>query len=116
MDTLEAIRTRRSVRRFTDAPIPSADLETIVDAGRLAATGNNRQPWDFVIVTDRAMIASFMIAGAWDRAGRRGDRSGHGSGFSLVGGGWSCCHREYAFGSDGLGIWHLLGGRRCSGS
>jgi nitroreductase len=65
MDTLEAIRTRRSVRRFTDAPIPSADLETIVDAGRLAATGNNRQPWDFVIVTDRAMIASFMIAGAW---------------------------------------------------
>jgi nitroreductase len=41
------------------------DLETIVDAGRLAATGSNRQPWDFVIVTDRATIAHFKTAGAW---------------------------------------------------
>jgi len=70
MDTLEAIRTRRSIRRYTDAAIPKADLETIVDAGRLAATGSNQQPWDFVIVTDRAMIAQFKIAGAWiEKAG-----------------------------------------------
>jgi nitroreductase len=65
MDTLEAIRKRRSVRRFTDDVIPKADLETIVDAGRLAATGSNLQPWDFVVVTDRAMIAQFTISGAW---------------------------------------------------
>jgi len=65
MDTLEAIRMRRSIRRFTDDLIPTVDLEKIVDAGRLAATGNNRQPWDFVVVTDRAMIAQFTISGAW---------------------------------------------------
>lgn len=65
MDTLEAIRKRRSIRRYTDDAIPKADLETIVDAGRLAATGSNRQPWDFVIVTDRAMIAEFRVSGAW---------------------------------------------------
>ena len=65
MDALEAIRKRRSVRRYTDDAIPKADLETIVDAGRLAATGSNRQPWDFVIVTDRAMIAQFKVSGAW---------------------------------------------------
>jgi nitroreductase len=65
MDALEAIRKRRSIRRFTDDVIPKADLETIVDAGRLAATGSNRQPWDFVVVTDRAMIAKFTISGAW---------------------------------------------------
>ena len=65
MDTLEAIRKRRSIRRFTDDVIPKADLETIVDAGRLAATGSNRQPWDFVVVTDRAMIAQFTVSGAW---------------------------------------------------
>ncbi len=65
MDALEAIRTRRSVRRFTGAAIPRADLETIVDAGRLAATGSNLQPWDFVVVTDRAMIAQLTIAEAW---------------------------------------------------
>jgi nitroreductase len=65
MDTLEAIRTRRSIRRYTNEVVPKADLETIVDAGRLAATGSNRQPWDFVIVTDRAMIAQFKIAASW---------------------------------------------------
>ena len=65
MDTLEAIRKRRSVRRFTDKTIPRKDLETIVDAGRLAASGSNQQVWDFVVVTDRTMIASFKIAGAW---------------------------------------------------
>jgi nitroreductase len=70
MDALEAIRKRRSIRRYTNDAIPKADLESIVDAGRLAATGNNRQPWDFVIVTDRAMIAEFKIAGAWiEKAG-----------------------------------------------
>ena len=48
VDTLEAIRQRRSIRRYTDDAIPKADLATIVDAGRLAATGSNRQPGDFV--------------------------------------------------------------------
>ena len=65
MDTLEAIRMRRSVRSFTNEVIPTLDLETIVDAGRLAATGSNRQPWDFVVVTERAMIAQFTISGEW---------------------------------------------------
>jgi nitroreductase len=65
MDTLEAIRKRRSIRRYTGEAIPRADLETIVDAGRLAATGSNRQPWDFVVVTDRATIAQFKPAGPW---------------------------------------------------
>ncbi len=65
MDTLEAIRTRRSIRRYTNDPVRKADLETIVDAGRLAATGSNRQPWDFVVVTDRTMIGQFKVSGAW---------------------------------------------------
>ena len=65
MDALEAIRKRRSIRRYTNDAIPKVDLETIVDAGRLAATGSNRQPWDFVVVTDRTMLAQFKISGAW---------------------------------------------------
>ena len=36
MDTLEALRKRRSIRRYTGDAIPRADLVTIVDAGRLA--------------------------------------------------------------------------------
>jgi len=65
MDTLEAIRTRRSVRRYTGEKIPRADLETIVDAARLAPTGSNKQPWDFIVITDDAMIQQLKVASAW---------------------------------------------------
>jgi len=70
MDALEAIRRRRSVRSYTGAPIPKEDLETIVDAGRLAATGSNKQPWDFIVVTERGMIDQLKVASSWmDKAG-----------------------------------------------
>ena len=65
MDALEAIRKRRSVRAYTGDPVPRADLETIVDAGRLAATGFNRQPWDFIVVTDAAMVDQLTVAASW---------------------------------------------------
>ena len=70
MDALEAIRTRRSVRNYTGEPIPREDLETIVDAGRLAASGHNNQPWDFVVVTEGAMIEQLKVASLWmEKAG-----------------------------------------------
>lgn len=65
MDTLEAIRKRRSVRKFSGQAIPKADLETIVDAGRWAASGSNRQPWDFIVVTKRETIVEFIPAAPW---------------------------------------------------
>jgi len=65
MDALEAIRKRRSVRRYTGEPIPREDLEKIIDAGRLAASGSNRQPWDFIVVTDRGMIDQLKVAAQW---------------------------------------------------
>jgi nitroreductase len=70
MDALEAIRKRRSVRAYTGAPIPREDLLTIVDAGRLAATGGNRQPWEFIVVTGRDIIDQLTVAAEWmDKAG-----------------------------------------------
>ena len=70
MDALEALHKRRSVRDYTGDPIPRADLEKIVDAGRMAATGYNRQPWDFIVVTDKAMIDQLKIAARWmEKAG-----------------------------------------------
>jgi nitroreductase len=65
MNALEAIGKRRSVRKYTGEAIPREDLEKIVDAGRLAATGGNRQPWDFVVVTDRAMVERLKVAAEW---------------------------------------------------
>jgi nitroreductase len=65
VEALEAIRKRRSVRKYTGASIPRQDLEKIVDAGRLAASGSNRQPWDFIVVTDREMIDQLKLAAKW---------------------------------------------------
>jgi nitroreductase len=70
MELFEAIRKRRSVRAYTGAPVPRADLEAIVEAGRWAATGGNRQPWEFIVITDRAMIGELKAAAEWmDQAG-----------------------------------------------
>ncbi len=52
MDAIEALRTRRSVRKYKGDPVSREAVEEIVDCGRLAATGLNVQPWEFVVVTD----------------------------------------------------------------
>jgi nitroreductase len=65
MDVFEAIALRRSIRRYTGAPVPRADLEKIVNAGRLAASGSNLQPWDFVVVTDCEKIDQLKLTHAW---------------------------------------------------
>jgi nitroreductase len=52
VEAIEALKTRRSVRRFTGQEVPPAVVEDIVDCGRLAATALNLQPWEFVVVTD----------------------------------------------------------------
>ena len=51
MDIMEVVKTRRSVREYTDRPIPKDVLERIVDAARFAPTARNVQPWEFIVVT-----------------------------------------------------------------
>jgi len=51
MDVLEAIRTRRSIRRFTEQPLEKAVLTQLLEAARWAPSGGNQQPWRFVVVT-----------------------------------------------------------------
>jgi nitroreductase len=63
METLEAIRARRNVRQFTDQPVPDADLDRILAAGRLAPSAKNWQPWDFVVITDRERLQ--RLSGVW---------------------------------------------------
>jgi len=64
MDALEALRTRRSCRKFAARDVPRGLIEQILDAGRLAATARNEQPWEFVVVTDEAALG--QIAGMTD--------------------------------------------------
>ncbi|MBM4080403.1 MAG: oxidoreductase, partial [Planctomycetes bacterium] len=48
MDVYEAIRTRRSIRRYKPDPIPDEVLKRVLDAARLAPSANNIQPWKFI--------------------------------------------------------------------
>lgn len=57
MDAIEAIKSRRSVRRYSAIPIQDEVLEDIIDCARLAPTGHNEQPWVFIAITDPAVRA-----------------------------------------------------------
>ncbi len=56
---LKAIYERRSIREFTDEPVPRQYIIEILKAGSWAPSGLNNQPWRFAIVTDKGLIAQF---------------------------------------------------------
>src|SRR3954452_3615885 len=66
METWDANRARRNVRQYTDQPIAREDLELVLEAGRRAPSASNWQPWDFVLVTDRAQLVE--LAKVWQGA------------------------------------------------
>jgi nitroreductase len=49
------IQDRRSIRQYTGSPVSEEHLEMILDAARQAPSGENAQPWRFIIVKDEAM-------------------------------------------------------------
>ncbi|HOV50413.1 MAG TPA: nitroreductase family protein [Candidatus Cryosericum sp.] len=69
MDVMQAIASRRSIRKFTDQPVPEEALRSILTAATLAPSAKNRQPWRFVVVTGeekRAQMIRLMRAGIDD--------------------------------------------------
>ena len=67
METWEAITSRRNVRQFADRPIEEDVIDRILEAGRRAPSSRNWQPWDFVVVTDRAQLQE--LAKVWRGGG-----------------------------------------------
>jgi nitroreductase len=67
METWDAIRARRNVRQFDERTIADADLDRILEAGRRAPSSRNWQPWDLVVVTDRAQLGE--LAKVWRSGG-----------------------------------------------
>jgi nitroreductase len=53
--TMKVIQDRRSIREFTDEPVSEEHLNMLMEAARLAPSGENAQPWRFIIVKDEAM-------------------------------------------------------------
>jgi nitroreductase len=63
MQTWDAIRSRRNVRRYADRAIPAEHLDRILEAGWRAPSSKNWQPWDFILVTDRQQLVE--LAKVW---------------------------------------------------
>ncbi|MCJ7760026.1 nitroreductase family protein [Candidatus Bathyarchaeota archaeon] len=52
MNVLDAVRTRKSIRRYIDRPVEESKLNAVLEAGRLAPSASNRQEWRFVVVRE----------------------------------------------------------------
>ena len=52
MDVADAVKARRSVRKYKSTPVPEEALKKVLNAARLAPSAANLQPWKFVIVMD----------------------------------------------------------------
>ncbi|HET7722364.1 MAG TPA: nitroreductase family protein [Acidimicrobiales bacterium] len=57
-DVLDAIRTTRAIRRFTDEPVTDDELWAILDAAQSAPSGGNIQPWQFLVLTEPEVRAA----------------------------------------------------------
>lgn len=57
MHVLDAIRTRRSIRKFTPDPVSSSQIRTLLEAAMMAPSAGNAQPWQFIVVEDRNTLA-----------------------------------------------------------
>lgn len=51
--TIDIIMRRKSVRDYTDKPVDKQTLDILIKAGMAAPTAGNKQPWEFVAITDR---------------------------------------------------------------
>jgi nitroreductase/NAD-dependent dihydropyrimidine dehydrogenase PreA subunit len=62
-----AVLKRRSVRNFKDEPVPDHLIRRVLEAGRFAPSAGNCQPWQFIVITDKALIRQIddaALAGA----------------------------------------------------
>lgn len=56
------IMERRSVRNFKEDPVPEPLIERVLEAGRFAPSGGNCQPWKFIVITQKDLIAEMNDA------------------------------------------------------
>jgi nitroreductase len=56
MEVFEAVHTVLAVRRYQDKPVPPDTVRRIVEAGHLAASSMNGQPWHFIVVENRETL------------------------------------------------------------
>ena len=62
MNISDAIRTRRSIRKYLNKPVEREKLSKILEAARLSPSAANRQPWRFIVVTDQKIKEELRAA------------------------------------------------------
>ncbi len=71
------LRTRRTCRYFSDAPVPRAVIEAAIEAAGTAPSGANHQPWHFAVISSSAIKAAIRTAAEDEErafyAGKAGD-------------------------------------------
>jgi len=66
METLKAILTRRSIRKYSEKNIPEEYYEMILKAAMHAPSARNRQPWHFIIISDRQILKKLAeVSPSW---------------------------------------------------
>jgi nitroreductase len=86
----EAIYSQRQFTQYRPDPVPRELLERIVEAATKAPSGANRQPWEFIIVDDRAMVASVgevyrdVWLETWGSEPKPGESAAHGQARQLA--------------------------------
>ncbi len=65
---MDLVQKRRSVRRYSDRPVPKEDILKCLEAARLAPSGCNSQPWHFIVIDEPALknrIADRIFSGIY---------------------------------------------------
>lgn len=56
MDAIQAVLSRRSIRRYTSQPVPQEVIEDLLKAAMSAPSAGNEQPWHFVVISDGKIL------------------------------------------------------------
>jgi nitroreductase len=62
MDVIEAIRKRRSIRKYQDREVENEKLDLLLEAARLAPSAKNKQNWKFIVVKDKKVKKQLVPA------------------------------------------------------
>jgi nitroreductase len=62
MDTIKAIMTRRSIRKFENVPVTDAQIKTLLEAAMNAPSAGDGRPWRFTVTSDRAKLDALADA------------------------------------------------------
>lgn len=60
MDVEEAIRTRRSIRKWSDRPLERETIVKLMESVRLAPSGHNGQQWELIVVTEKDRLEQLV--------------------------------------------------------